>query len=85
MEAYYKYSVNSTSQMYYYLNNFDNILVSGGIVYYRNNLEVCQGLATSRWFSPGTLVSSTYKADRHDITEILLKVASNPYPNPEII
>jgi cobalamin-dependent methionine synthase I len=26
------------------------------------------------WFSPGTLVSSTNKTDRHDITEMLLKV-----------
>jgi hypothetical protein len=26
---------------------------------------------------PGILVSSTNKSDRHDITEILLKVASN--------
>ena len=33
--------------------------------------KVCQ------WFSPGTLVSSTNKTDRHDITEILLKVALN--------
>ena len=31
--------------------------------------KVCQ------WFSPGTPVSSTSKTDRHDITEILLKVA----------
>ena len=30
---------------------------------------------TSRWFSLGTPVSSTNKIDRHDITEILLKVA----------
>jgi hypothetical protein len=30
-----------------------------------------------RWFSPGTPFSSTNKADRHDITEILLKVALN--------
>ena len=30
-----------------------------------------------RWFSPGTLVSSTNKTDCHDITEILLKVALN--------
>ena len=37
--------------------------------------EVCQWLATGRWFSPGTPVSSTNKTDRHDITEILLKVA----------
>jgi hypothetical protein len=28
-------------------------------------------------FSPGTLVSSTNKTDRHDIVEILLKVALN--------
>jgi hypothetical protein len=34
-------------------------------------------LVTSRWFSPGSPVSSTYKTDRHDITEILLKVALN--------
>ena len=30
-----------------------------------------------RWFSPGTLVSSTSKTARHDITEILLKVTLN--------
>jgi hypothetical protein len=36
---------------------------------------VTKWLATSRWFSPGTPVSSTNKTDRHDITEILLKVA----------
>ena len=28
-------------------------------------------------FSPGSLISSTSKTDRHDITEILLKVALN--------
>jgi len=39
--------------------------------------EVCQWLATGRWFSPGTLVSSTNKTDRRDINEILLKVALN--------
>jgi hypothetical protein len=33
--------------------------------------------ATGRWFSPGTPVFSTNKTDRHDITEILLKVALN--------
>ena len=36
-----------------------------------------QWLATGRWFSPGPLVSSTNKTDRHDLTEILLKVALN--------
>jgi hypothetical protein len=32
-------------------------------------------LAHGRWFSPVTLVTSTTKAGRHDIAEILLKVA----------
>jgi hypothetical protein len=32
---------------------------------------------TGRWFSPGTPISSTYETDRHDIAEILLKVALN--------
>jgi len=35
--------------------------------------KVCQWLATGRWFSPGT----SNKTYRHDITEILLKVALN--------
>jgi hypothetical protein len=39
--------------------------------------KVCQWLATSQWFSQGTPVSSTYKTDSHNITEILLKVALN--------
>ena len=33
--------------------------------------------AAGRWFSPGTPVSSADKADIHDITEIMLKVALN--------
>jgi hypothetical protein len=32
---------------------------------------------TGLWFSPGTPVFSTNKAGRHDIAEILLKVALN--------
>jgi len=39
--------------------------------------KVCQSLATGRWISPGIPVSSTNKTGRHDITEILLKVAFN--------
>ena len=39
--------------------------------------KVCQWLATGRWFSPGPPVSSTNKTDRHDMTEILLKVVIN--------
>jgi hypothetical protein len=39
--------------------------------------KICQWLATGQWFSPGPPVSSNNKTDRHDITEILLKVALN--------
>ena len=34
-------------------------------------------LRHERWFSLGTLVSFTNKTDRHDITEILFKMALN--------
>ena len=40
-------------------------------------LKVIQHYVIFQWFSPGTLVSSTNITDRHDITEILLKVALN--------
>jgi hypothetical protein len=39
--------------------------------------KVYQLLAHGRWFSPGTPSSSTTKTGRHDIAEILLKVALN--------
>ena len=45
--------------------------------------KVCQWLATSRWFSLGTPVSSTNKTDRHDITEILWRVALNNKANKQ--
>jgi hypothetical protein len=37
--------------------------------------KVYQLLAHGRWFSPGTPASTTTKTGRHDIAEILLKVA----------
>jgi hypothetical protein len=37
--------------------------------------KVYQLLAHGRWFSPGTPASPTTKTGRHDIAEILLKVA----------
>jgi hypothetical protein len=37
--------------------------------------KVYQLLVHGWWFSPGTPVSSTAKTGRHDIAEILLKVA----------
>ena len=36
--------------------------------------RVCQWLATGRWFSSGTAVSSSNKTDCHNIAEILLIV-----------
>jgi hypothetical protein len=56
-----------------------------GFVYYKKGCtrlvatshKVYQLLAHGRWFSPGTPASSTTKTGRHDIAEILLKVALN--------
>jgi hypothetical protein len=39
--------------------------------------KVYQLLAHGRWFSPGTPASSSTKTGRHDMIEILLKVALN--------
>jgi hypothetical protein len=39
--------------------------------------EVCQWLAAGLLFSPSIPISSTNKTDRHDITDILLKVVVN--------
>jgi 3-deoxy-D-arabino-heptulosonate 7-phosphate (DAHP) synthase class II len=41
--------------------------------------KVYQLLAHGLWFSPGTPASSTTKTGRHDIAEILLKVAVCPF------
>jgi hypothetical protein len=40
--------------------------------------------AHGRWFSQGTLASSTTKTGRHDIAEILLKVELNTKIQPTI-
>jgi hypothetical protein len=44
--------------------------------------KVYQLLVYGRWFSPGIPTSSTTKTGRHDIAEILLKVALNTIPPP---
>ena len=46
--------------------------------------NVCQWLATDRWFSTGPAVSSTNKTDLYDITNILLKVALNTIKQTDI-
>ena len=40
-------------------------------------IKLVSDLRQGEWFSLGTLISSTNKTDRHDIAEILLKVALN--------
>ena len=54
---------------YHFLTNIGDVVVVIDTLLCDN---VCP--ATGRWFFP---VSSTNKTDRHDITEILLKVALN--------
>jgi len=41
-------------------------------------------LAHGQWFSPGTSVSSTSKTGRHDIADILVKVALNTKKSNQI-
>ena len=43
--------------------------------------QACQWLAAGRWISPGTPVSCTNKTDRHNITEILLKLSGAKHHN----
>ena len=43
--------------------------------------KVYQLLSHGQWFSPGTPASFTTKTGRHDIAEILLKVALNTQKN----
>jgi hypothetical protein len=49
----------------------------GALDWQPQNYKAYQLLAHGRWFSLGTPASSTTKTGRHDIVEILLKVALN--------
>jgi hypothetical protein len=53
-----------------------------GVLYATLCDNVCQWLAAGCWFYPGTPVSFTNKTDRHDITEIVVKVALNTINQP---
>ena len=59
------------------LQLWGRILIRRGVLDSTLCDKVCQWLGKGRGFSPGPPVSSTNKTDRHDITELLLKVASN--------
>ena len=47
--------------------------------------SVNRGFRFIRWFSPGTLISSANKNDRHDIAKILLKMALNAIKSHRLI
>ena len=48
-------------------------------------IGIYQWLTRGQWFSSGTPVSSTNNTDRHDIAEILSKVALNTIIQPALI
>ena len=62
-----------------FFHNCDN-LANGSFMGKEIGLIFDDELTSDRWFSPGTPVSSTNKTDRHDITELLLKVVLNTIP-----
>jgi hypothetical protein len=66
IQAYHQYGVGSHPALW--------ITKKGAL---NSQPQVYQLLAHGRWFSPGTPASSTTKTGRHDIAEILLKVALN--------
>ena len=56
---------------------YTQLLISSIIQWTAGSDKVYQLLAHVRWFSAGTPASSTAKTGRHDIAEIMLKVALN--------
>jgi hypothetical protein len=61
-----------TKCLYCVFGKWNYATINGSVVWANENSDL-----TSRWFSPGTPVSSTNKTGLHDIIEILLKVALN--------
>ena len=68
------------------LRKGEQFLLHWNLVHGKVYITLCDKVdfTTGRWFSLGTLVSSTSKTDRHDITEILLKVAVNTINQPTL-
>jgi hypothetical protein len=60
-------------------------LTSIGVRYTTLFDKVCQGFATGGWFSPGPPFPSNNKTDRHNISEILLKLALIPITITHIV
>jgi hypothetical protein len=60
------------------LKNWGNENINVFFVYQFCKLSVCLWLVAEQWLiSPNTPVSSSNKSDRHNITEILLRVVLN--------
>ena len=75
------YATNCAINAYHHLScDFEPRSWRG--VFYATFYKVCQCLATGRRFSSGTTVSTTNKTERHDITDILLKVVLNTLSQP---
>ena len=70
----YTYYIHSVSVQY----SVSNKPLSGDV--YSMCDKVCQWLVAGRWLTPGTPLFFTNKTVRHDITEILLKVAITRNP-----
>jgi hypothetical protein len=62
------------SIQHYVMKFVSDLRQVGGFLYTTLCDEVCQWLATGRWFSPGILVCSTNKTECHDITESGIKL-----------
>ena len=73
VEYKFDYHVNCGTYFWQFYNSDMHIL----FMYSTVSDQVYQLLSHGRWFSPGTPASSTTKIGRHDIAEILLKVAVN--------
>ena len=69
------YNIYCLKFLYYFF--FSCEIESWGVLDITLGKKVCQWHTVDRWFSIGTPVSFTIKSDRHDITEILLKVVLN--------
>ena len=65
--------------VFFNIINFHNLILKWLtlLIVLSTQLSRCPWLVAGRWFFPGTPVSPINKTDRHDITEILLKMSLN--------
>jgi hypothetical protein len=74
---------NVSSYFWDFVTTEDEIDETPCIGHYQCIRVIWQELVVGRWFSPGTQVSSTNIADRHDISDILVESGFKHHnPNP---